>query len=391
MIEAVAANVDEIVVVLNKIDRVSVAERQLAAGFATRVLEGRLKRPIGRIHEVSALSQLNRSGESDDWDALVDGLEKLACQSGDAMTHAAAERGANRFSASLIRAIDERMRALREPLATSEQRIACLHQTVSQAEQSLRDLGALFSADQMRLSTTLQMRRKAFLRQQQPTASEELAHDSRSVAEAFGPARRRELMAIAQTVARRNVMPWLDSEEAQAEQLYSELTQRFVVLVNGLLRRLAEEQSADFAHLPKALDAEPGFRTRSRFYFHDMIAQPASPLLYAMDILMGAARVLGWFLRDAHRFLDQMLDTNAARVQGDVEQRVVESRLRLEADVRKLLREVSATAEQALAQAREVMAAGADAVSDLLECLEKLRRELGALTDAVGSSDDRTR
>ncbi len=378
LIEAVAANVDQILVVLNKIDRVTPAEREQAAAFAARVLEARLKRPIGRIYEVSALRRLQRSVESDDWNMLVDDLEKLAGNSGEALTHSAAERGVQRFSASLRRSVDERIRALREPLANSQQRIAALNQTVHQAEQSLRDLGALFSAEQMRLSTTLQIRRKEFLRQQLPKASEELARESRSVATFFGPARRRELMAIAQAVARRNVMPWLDSEEIQAEQLYRELTQRFVVLVNGFLQRLAEEHSADFSYLPKAFDAEQGFRTRSRFYFHDMItiAQPASPLLYAMDILMATGRVYGWFLRDAHGFLDQLLETNAARVQGDVEQRVVESRLSLERDVRKLLREVSATAEQAVSQAQELMAAGNDAVEAQLKHLEQIRTEL---------------
>ncbi len=379
LIEAVAANVDQILVVLNKADRVSLAERQQATAFAARVLESRLKRRMGRIYEVSALNQLKGAGEADDWDALVHDLGKLASQSGEAMTQSAAERGLKRFSDSLLRSVAERMRALREPLANSERRIADLRRTVSQAEQSLRDLGALFSAEQMRLSTTLQLRRKEFLRQQLAKASDELARDSRSVSVPFGPARRRELMAIAQTVARRNVMPWLDSEEAQAEQLYRELTRRFLALVNGLLQRVSEEQSADFAHLPKALEAEQGFRTHSRFYFHDMIttAQPASPVLYAMDILMGAGRVYGWFLRDAHRFLDHLLETNAARVQGDVEQRVLESRLRLEAEVRKLLREVSATAEQALAQARQVRAAGSAAVSGELERLGKIGVELG--------------
>lgn len=386
LIEAVAANTDQILVVLNKIDRVSVAERQQAAAFATRVLEARLKRPIARIYEVSALGRLNRCDEADDWDALAGDLGKLASQCGEAMAHSAAERGLRRFSDAVRRSIDERRRALREPIAVSERRIAALHQTVNQAEQSLRDLSALFSADQMRLSTTLQIRRKEFLRQQLPMAREELARDSRSVGEAFGPARRRELMAIAQAVARRNVLPWLAGEEAQAEQLYSELTRRFVVLVNELLQRMAEEQSAEFAHLPKALEAEQGFRTRSRFYFHEMVtvARPASPLLYGVDILMGAARVHGWFLRDAHRFLDQLLETNAARVQGDVERRVVDSRLLLEAEVRKLLRDVTFIAEQALAQARELMASGSQSVSSEVERFEKIAFGLQTIRD--GSS-----
>jgi len=378
LIQAVAANVDEILVVLNKIDRVSLHERQEAAAFAGKVLASRLKKPVERIYEVSALNRLNNSPEADDWQTLVDDLGALANKSGQAMTRAAADRGTRRFSASLARAVDERMRALREPIANSEQRIANLRQTVSQADQSLRDLGALFSAEQMRLSNTLLARRKDFFRQTLPTAVGEFEQEAHSVNSSFGPERRRELMGVAQAIARRHVMPWLDAEEAQAEELYRSATQRFVSLVNGLLQRIAEEQSADFSHLPKSLDWEQGFRTRSRFFFHDMItiAQPASPLLYSLDTLMGALHIQRWFHRDAERFLEQLLDTNASRVHGDVEQRVVESRLRLESDVRKLLREVSATAEQALTNAREIMAAGNDAVASELERLDRLRGEL---------------
>ncbi|HLI63556.1 MAG TPA: dynamin family protein [Terriglobales bacterium] len=384
LVEAVAANVDHILIVLNKIDRVSPGERQQAAAFASKVLEARLKKPVGRIYEVSALSNLQRAPNGDDWNTLIEDLSRLAKSSGQDMTRAAAERGVRRFSASLRRSVEERIRALQEPIENSEQRIANLHQTVSQAEQSLRDLGALFSAEQMRLSNTLLARRKQFLREVSPTAFQELQQETDPVKTAFGPALRRELMSIAQTVARRHVMPWLDSEETHAEELYAAVTQRFVGLVNGLLQRISEEQSADFAHLPKALDAEQGFRTRSRFYFHDMItiAQPASPLLYCMDLVMGALHLRHWFRHDAEKFLEQLLDTNASRVQGDAEQRVVESRLRLESDVRKLLREVSATAEQALTKAREVMAAGTTAVQDELEWLRRLLKELDAFSGA---------
>ncbi len=379
LIEAVAVNVDEILIVLNKIDRVSQGERHQAAAFATRVVEARLKRPVARIYEVSALSRLDRrSAEDDDWNLFVEDLGRLAAQSGEAMIHSAAERGALRFSETLRRSVYERTRALQEPISDSEQRITSLRQTVSQAEQSLRDLGALFSAEQMRLSNVLLARRKQFYRQALPIALEELDREAAPVRTSFGPARRRELMAIAQSIARRHVMPWLDAEEAQAEELYGAVTTRFVNLVNDLLQRISQEQSAGFSHLPTALDAEQGFRTRSRFFFHDMItiAQPASPLLYSLDSFMGAVRFRRWFHRDAARFLEKLLDTNASRVQGDVEQRVVESRLKLESDVRRLLGEVSTTAEQALVKARGLMAAGTGAVQAELQRLHHLADEL---------------
>ncbi len=340
LIEAVAANVDQVLVVLNKIDRVSATERQQASAFATRVLEARLKRLVGRIYEVSALGKLKGSASTDDWEILARDLNRLASKSGQAMMHSAGERGLRRFSDSLQRSIEERVRALKEPIANSEQRIASLRQTVSQAEQSLRDLGVLFSAEQMRLSNTLLARRKKFFTQSFPAACEELEREASSVTTSFGPSRRRELMALAQTVARRHVMPWLDAEEVQAEELYSAVTARFVNLVNGLLQRISEEQSADFSHLPKSLDSGQGFRTRSRFFFHDMItiAQPASPLLFGLDTWMGVLRIRPWFQKATTNFLERLLDSNASRVQGDVEQRVVESRSRLESDVRKLLR-----------------------------------------------------
>lgn len=381
LIEAVGANVDHIFVVLNKMDRVSLHERQQAGAFATKMLATRLKKPVERIYEVSALSRLNGSGNNDDWEALTEDLHRLASKSGQDMTRSAAERGVRRFSDSVRRSVEERIRALTEPIANSEQRIANLRQTVSQAEQSLRDLGALFSAEQMRLSNILLARRKQFVREVFPAAFQELQQEIISAKTTFGPALRRELMLIAQTVARRHVMPWLDSEEAHTEELYTSVRKRFVNLVNGLLHRISEEQSADFAHLPKSLDTAQGFRTRSRFYFQDMItiAQPASPLLYCTDLVMGALHIRRWFRKDAERFLETLLDTNASRVQGDAEQRVVDSRLRLESDVRKLLREVSATAEQALSNAREVMAAGTNAVAKELERLRKLHQELNVL------------
>ena len=62
-----------------------------------------------------------------------------------------------------------------------------------------------------------------------------------------------------------------------------------------------------------------------------------------------------------------------------MEQRVVESRLRLESDVRKLLREVSTSAEQAVSKARELVAAGSSAVQNELERLRTLQEDLNTL------------
>lgn len=144
LIEAVARNVGEILIVLNKIDRITLTEREQASAFARNVLEERLKTPVGRIYEVSALRQLNNLGDNDDWNTLLKDLLSLAGRSGHAMTRSAAERGLHRYSAALQRSIGERIRVLQEPIASSNQRIETLRQTLNGAEQSLRDLERCF-------------------------------------------------------------------------------------------------------------------------------------------------------------------------------------------------------------------------------------------------------
>jgi len=378
LIEEVGGNVDEILIVLNKIDRVSWNDRREASAFSQQVLDERLQRPIGNFYEVSAMNRLNGTSDAGDFDRLAEELACRTAQAGHAMTSAAGSRGIARFSLSLQHAIAERIHALQQPIAESEERIAGLRVTAAEAEQSLRDLGALFSAEQMRLSNALLARRKEFLRGALPRARHELAQECVSIKTRFGPALRRDMMAKAQTVARRHVMPWLEEEEAQAEELYIAVTQRFVNQVKALLRQLADRQPGQYSQLSGQLETQPGFRAGSHFYFHDMVtvAQPASPLIYIGDVLLGAVRISYFFHRATSEFLMKLLDTNTSRVQGDVERRVVESRALLESQVRNLLREVSHTAEQALASARVPLESGSAAVQNELLRLESLKEEI---------------
>jgi hypothetical protein len=78
-------------------------------------------------------------------------------------------------------------------------------------------------------------------------------------------------------------------------------------------------------------------------------------------------------------YLERLLTANATRVTSDLDERVLESRRRLEAEVRACLREVYASAERALAAAKERRAGGKDAVEAELARLERLRIEIEAV------------
>ena len=112
------------------------------------------------------------------------------------------------------------------------------------------------------------------------------------------------------------------------------------------------------------------------------LAQPASPLRWLADVvlpLVGARRLIQ---DDAREFLARLIETNSTRVQSDILNRVQESRGRLEAEIRKLLHEVSRIAEQALVRARKVMEEGQPAVQAELACLDGLEKQVSFLTES---------
>ena len=82
---------------------------------------------------------------------------------------------------------------------------------------------------------------------------------------------------------------------------------------------------------------------------------------------------------EAREFLRHLLETNSARVQNDVLNRIQESRDRLEVEIRKLLHEISRIAEQALDRARKVKEEGAPAVQSAVERLNRIEQEVLAL------------
>ncbi|HYU15303.1 MAG TPA: dynamin family protein, partial [Candidatus Acidoferrum sp.] len=108
LVEQVARQVDRVLIVLNKADRLSDIERQEAIRFAERVLAGRLGRPVGPILHVSATDRLAGVGPPRDWHDLERELDGLARQSGAALLRAAEARGLELLLSRLVGEIGAR-------------------------------------------------------------------------------------------------------------------------------------------------------------------------------------------------------------------------------------------------------------------------------------------
>jgi hypothetical protein len=388
LVEQAGKQIRDLVVVLNKADKASDAERHTARAFTHKVLEKRLGRAVGTIYDVSAEERLEGRGPERDWPALVEALQELARESGSSLVRKAGERGLRRLSEELFTIVSDEREALLRPIEESERRIQDLRQTIGEAERSLRDLGYLFTAEQHHLSDALLERRKKFLAGAMPEASAEFAAQLARLPRRFGPKFRRDAMAAANEIAERHMLPWLRAEQAGAEEEYRKVASRFVEIANGFLTKLSEAGVPELARMPNALDAERGFRVPSRYRFEDLltIARPASPLRFLADVFLGFAGASSVIARDAKEFLDHLMETNSARVQSDVMGRVQESRGQLEVEIRKLLHEVSRMAERALDHARVARAEGAAAVDAALARLVAIESELRAVGAAVAES-----
>jgi len=381
IVEEVGKQVRDLVVVLNKADRTSDTDRELAKSFTRKVLEKRLRRPVGPIYEISAEERLQNRGPERNWGDFVGALETLVRESGRNLVQAAGERGLRRLGEELLSIIAEEKDTLTRPIEESEQRIERLRETITGADRSLRDVGYLFMAEEHHLSDLFLEQRKSFLTATFPQVSAEFAEKLRSLPRRFGPRFRRDAMRAAQEVAERHVFPWLKAEQVRGEEEYRKVESRFVNIGNDFLKKLSESGIPELARMPNALDSEKGFRVASRFTFEHLVhvAVPASPLRYLADLFLGVVGAFGAIEREAQEYLEHLMDMNSTRVQSDVVNRVRESRGQLEVEIRKLLHEVSRIAVRALEHARIAKAEGALAVEAKLSRLCAMEDEICSL------------
>ncbi len=160
---------------------------------------------------------------------------------------------------------------------------------------------------------------------------------------------------LAREVARAWLNRWLDDELPAAEQRYREASRRFVALSNEFLERLIESDGAG-GRGARQLDPESGFRVRSKLHYTDMMTLEGGPATFVWDVFRTREGTQHAVLREASVYIERLLETNSSRIVGDLNERVLASRLRLEEDIRAALGAVMQSAERALQQARSAQA-----------------------------------
>jgi len=113
-----------------------------------------------------------------------------------------------------------------------------------------------------------------------------------------------------------------------------------------------------------------------------------SPLGWLLDLLSPPGMARRQIEREASDRVERLLHTNATRVMNDLDERVLESRRRLEGELQEYLRGVYASAERALQRARSRWKTGQAAVQTEVERLKALRSRVEVLRHPNGESDE---
>jgi GTP-binding protein EngB required for normal cell division len=384
LIADVARQVNHLVFVLNKADRLDPHERREAAGFTERILSERLGPAMDRLLEVSALAASRNPAEAGEWADLVQTLERLATTSGQTLVAGAVSRGGARLACRLHRVLAEQRAALLRPLEESERRVRELSALAMEADRALVELGALLGVDQQRVSLSFAAREEEFLGTAVPVGIGAVRERLTAATPADTRLRRRESLEVANETARALLQPWLVASEHAADRAYREAIGRFVDLARGLLERVASAAGLDSAEL--GFDAEDGkaFFAKRGFYFTDLLHRhvPATPWRWIVDAMAPRSVERKRALAAAERYVADLLRVNGARVRGDLDDRLRDSRYRLETQLRVVLHEGRQATVRALDRARAVQRAGQSAVEDELRAVDGRLARLHAVAPA---------
>lgn len=378
----VSEHVRDVLFVLAKADRFSAAELAEARAFTTHVLAEHVTHEPA-LFEVSAHEVSERHSATRDWSGFVERLESLAHETGAALVERAAARGARDVARRLLADIDEQRGALVRPLEQTRARLAEVRSCVSEAEQALRDLGFLLQAEQRNVWQRLYVEQKQFVQQALPRCRQRLDQVLRELDVRRGPKLRTRALVAAQTVARAEVEAWMDGLRPKIEQMYRDLGHRFIAHANEFLARLRATGRMPEGTLEK-LPEESGLRFPSAYTFNWYMRLTTASLvtwiLYGLRTQEAAQRAAR---RDGHAFTERLLVTNSSRVVNDLNDRVLESRRQLEADVRARLSAVLATADRALARAETAEREGQRGVERALARLDETRAAVTAVLDST--------
>ena len=378
LVAEIAKQTSELIVVLNKADRVAGTDLDTAKKFTRDVLERRLGRTLPPIYSVSATERIAGLADSRDWPQFERHLMGLTVGSRSALIAAALKRGIERLDRRLTKEIDLQILALTEPLSATEAKLAVLNKQITALERSIADLSYLVQAEQDELSRAFANSVLQMVDRLLPQASAPIQDSIRRAITRFGL--RKSAIHQAQKLSEQLMEAEFPVLLNAAEELYRKGMERFTQLAQSFVEKIS---SVDIAPGAFGIDDSPAldrsFQVASRFYYHEQqTLAPTSAWGQVTDLILPFRIVKDRIERDVEKFLNELFETNGTLIRNDLDAMVMESRRRLESELREFLQRTRISAEQRFSRTRATLAAGEDAVRGELARLNGVRAQVEA-------------
>jgi ribosome biogenesis GTPase A len=379
LVHRIAAEVPDLIFVLNKADLVAEADRRTVADFCARVVAERLDRPAPEILFVSAVS-----GEAGPAIAeLYRNIEGLAERSGPRLVRSAVERGSRRLARELIETLQLERRGLAEPLAVLESQIEAFREESVKIAAMLDDLDYVLRAEVDKAVRWLETEAESFLRQERPRLAGVVRERVQNLIEPQKTQLRDAALQSVRPVLQQTLEEWLQRMEPQVQDLYRRLTARFVDVANAAAHRITSEARRTLGITVEPAPPEPGLRAASRLYYRlegeALFLDPGELWTGLAERVLSRrralARVAAWLAAQA----DGLLHTNVTRIVVDLRERIEESLRKFQFELRERLSGILRAAEEAQLRAAEVRARGTAAVASELQALDAAIAELDSI------------
>ncbi len=387
LLDAIGAETREWIFVLNKADKMADADMAEAYVFTQRVLADRLGVVPDALFIVSAIERLQSGAATRDWDRLEQALRRLSRERKDVVLRNRTCQRTHRVAGQLRHTIASLDEALTKTVVDTDRRVAAIDDWVVQAGQALSDLDALLTADQTSAARAIRERTVTRLEPARARAMAAL-DDALAILAAQRRLSWRDAWPLAQQIARRALQETLPVIERDASDVYARVANRFVEMANALLRDLALIESS-LADLPP-LATPVALEGRRRFYFTEMMTLTAtSPWRSALEAVLPSSRRRDAIRARADRYLERLLDTNASRVMGDLDERLTDSRRDLAREIRSRIDTLVTSTHRAAERARTLRTEGQTAVERERIRLQALRARLERIATDTNESEER--
>lgn len=393
LVGRIAREVPDLLFVLNKADLVSEADRAEAASFCARILAERFGRPAPEMLFASAkhaLAALNDPASG--VDVVRKRLSDLAERGGARLIVGALERGVRRLEGELTGALSLQRRALTESIEDLGARIEEFRRQSREIARMLDDLDYQLRAEVDKTSRWLRTEAQAWVEAETQGLTEAVAERVSALRHLSGQRLREASVREVRSVVKERLDGWLRRMEPLIEERYRHLTGRFVEATNACAARISEAAGQVLGLFIDPTPPEPGLRQASRLYYHldaeALFLDVGSVVTRLADRFSSREQALSRVTKASTAQAQHFLETNVARIVGDLDERVEESLRQFQFHLRERLEAALRTAEDAQARTIDLKRAGSAAVAEAVEALDSDLAELERLRQEVAEGVD---